>query len=587
MFHSIRWRIAVPYVILIVLLMVGMSFYISSLVRQTYLSSLEHRLTTQAKLIAEDIAAEFTAGTERLNLDPEAQKFANLLKERVTLIAVDGSVVGESQDDRTRMDNHSNRPEIVQAKESGIGSSTRFSHTEGYEMLYIAVPVKDESGLTGFVRIAISLEEIQSNLGQIQRTAIFSTLTGAVIAILIAFWVASQTTRPLRELTQAADQIASGDHRQRIIPITSDEVGTLTRALNTMSEKLRFEITALESERRKLFAVMNEMSDGVLILNGAGIIQLINPAALTMFGVSASSSEGRSLIEALRQYKLVEIWQKCRESGEPQAMMIEIPSRHLYLQCVATSLGETMPDNTLLLIQNLTRVRHLETVRQEFMSNISHELRTPLASLKALTETLLDGGLDDPQVTRNFLLRIETEVDALSLMVSELLELSRIESGRVPMTMESRSAAELIDRAIERLELQTRRADLQINVEYQPGLPPILADPIRLEQVLVNLLHNAIKFTPAGGAIMIGCRLEGSKMLFFVNDNGIGIPADDLPRIFERFFKIDRARSSHGTGLGLAISKHVVEAHGGTIWVESQEGVGSTFFFTIPLISEL
>jgi len=263
-------------------------------------------------------------------------------------------------------------------------------------------------------------------------------------------------------------------------------------------------------------------------------------------------------------------------------------------------LGATMPGYTMLLFQNLTQQRFLENVRRDFISNLSHELRTPLASLKALTETLQEGALDDPPAAHRFLQRMDAEVDALSQMVSELLELARIESGRVPLNMQTVSPILVVNNAVERLRLQAERANLEIILECADDLPEILADPPRLEQVFVNLLHNAIKFTPTGGTIFLAARQEDTGilphlsrveedipaenvLLFSVRDTGIGIQSDDLPRIFERFYKADRARSSGGTGLGLAIARHTVEAHGGKIWAESKEGLGSTFYFYIPL----
>jgi two-component system phosphate regulon sensor histidine kinase PhoR len=254
----------------------------------------------------------------------------------------------------------------------------------------------------------------------------------------------------------------------------------------------------------------------------------------------------------------------------------------------------------MLLFQNLTQQRFLENVRRDFISNLSHELRTPLASLKALTETLQEGALEDPPAAQRFLQRMDAEVDALSQMVSELLELARIESGRVPLQMQPLSPGDVVSNAVERLSVQAERADLEIILDCPDDLPEIFADPPRLEQVLVNLLHNAIKFTPAGGKILLTTRVADasgmpppiypsetisrkSGVLFSVQDTGVGIPSDDLPRIFERFYKADRARSSGGTGLGLAIARHSVEAHGGRIWAESVEGQGSTFYFYIPL----
>ena len=234
-------------------------------------------------------------------------------------------------------------------------------------------------------------------------------------------------------------------------------------------------------------------------------------------------------------------------------------------------------------MQDLTRVRRLETVRRDFISNVSHELRTPLASLKALTETLRDGALEDPKAARRFLGRIETEVDALTQMATELLELSRIESGQVPLERKAVPAAALLLSAVERMRTQTERAGLVLRLDTTQDMTEVWADQPRLEQVLVNLIHNAIKFTRPGGEVVLSAQTEADFVRFSVRDSGVGIPAEDLERIFERFYKADRARSGGGTGLGLSISRHLVEAHGGRIWVESMEGQGSTFFFTIPI----
>jgi two-component system phosphate regulon sensor histidine kinase PhoR len=287
-------------------------------------------------------------------------------------------------------------------------------------------------------------------------------------------------------------------------------------------------------------------------------------------------------VETLRLYQVVDIWEKARRENAQETETLDLLNRGQSLQVIASPLGGVLQGSILLIFQDLTRVRQLETIRRDFVSNISHELRTPLASLKALTETLLDGALDDPPAARRFLSRFETEVDSLSLMVSELLELTRIESGRVPLEFEPVRPEMLIQGAVERLYLQAERAGLHIEIEENRGLPAVLADPPRMQQVLMNLLHNAIKFTPVGGRITLAAEPEAGGVVFRIRDTGVGIPAEDLPRIFERFYKADRARSGGGTGLGLAISKHLVEAHGGRIWAESVQGGGSTFYFFIP-----
>jgi two-component system phosphate regulon sensor histidine kinase PhoR len=284
---------------------------------------------------------------------------------------------------------------------------------------------------------------------------------------------------------------------------------------------------------------------------------------------------------------------------------IEIGYRNLFVQAIVKPFGQGKSSGYLTILQDLTRVRRLETVRRDFISNISHELRTPLAGLKALVDTLRGGALEDPPAAQRFLDSMEGEVDALTQMVEELLELSRIESGRMPLRLRPTEVSRVAIQPVERLRPQAERAGLTMEVEIPPDLPPILAEEERLQQVITNLVHNAIKFTPAGGRVQVTARAwqadregrtsseapgsepgtipPGDWVIFSVQDTGVGIPADDLPRIFERFYKADRARSGGGTGLGLAIAKHIVQSHGGFIWAESVEGKGSTFHFGLPV----
>ncbi len=583
MFHSIRLRIGLPYVILIVALMLGVGFYLSNFVRQTYLNDLETSLLSQATLASDAAAPLMASGAQTEALDSMAKRWADLLDARVTIIDQNGVVLGESQEDRLAMENHASRPEIIAARASGRGSATRFSATVGYMMMYVAVPVTNQGQPVGFMRVALPLQKIQANVAALQRTLLLVTLAAALVAALLAVWIANRTTRPLRDLIQAADQIAAGHLETRLIPSTHDEIGQLTHTFNEMAEELSVQITALEAERSRMAAVLGVMTDGVIIVDAQNSVQLINPAAEGMFEADQTQALKHSIVEVVRHHQVDELLQHCRKLGESQVTTLEITPRRLYLQVTATPLGQALPGSTLLLFQNLTRLRRLETVRQDFISNISHELRTPLASLKAITETLHDSALDDPPAARRFLQRMETEVDALTQMVEELLELSRIESGRVPLKMTPTTPLQLISQAVERLNLQAQRAGLQIQVDCPADLPAVLADARRLEQVVVNLLHNAIKFTPKGGKVTLSAQAQVERILFAVADTGSGISSDDLPRIFERFYKTDRARSGGGTGLGLAIARHLVEAHGGNIWAESIEGKGSTFYFNIPI----
>jgi two-component system, OmpR family, phosphate regulon sensor histidine kinase PhoR len=368
--------------------------------------------------------------------------------------------------------------------------------------------------------------------------------------------------------------------------IPEDEKGfeDLSNAVRDLVEALNDKLKVQAKESARLSAVLERMTDGVLIADGEGRIQFANPAAERLFEMVPATSH--SVAEVLRQHQLVETWQHSRETGEPQEESLEIPASHQYIHLVVLPYHES--GGSLLLVQDLTRVRRLETVRRDFISNVSHELRTPLASLKALTETLQDGALADPEAAKRFLSRIETEVDALSQMTAELLELTRIESGQVSLKIQNTPAAQLLSSAADRMRAQAERAGLELTVSIQAQagkVPPLMvkADPSRLDQVFVNLIHNSIKFTQPGGEIDLSLHPEGGFVQFSIKDNGAGIPQEDLERIFERFYKADRARSGGGTGLGLSIARHIVEAHGGRIWVESVERRGSTFFFTIPV----
>ena len=491
-------------------------------------------------------------------------------------------VIGESEEDRLTMDNHNNRPEVMDALVQGTGSSIRFSHTTGYDTLYVADRLDLADDSPGVVRVAVPLKGVQEEISQLQRVLSGASLLVAAIAVLLAAWIAGFTSRPVQQLTRAVGQMAEGKFETQTLPTTVDEIGQLTKAFNSMALQLNNQINALEMEREKLAAVLDHMTDGVIMVDDEGIIGLMNPAAERMFAVSMQSACGHTLAEVLRHHQTHDLWKESRKTNLLQEARFSL-SKNMVVNGSALPLEPSLPGSTLLLFQDITRQEKTEQMRRDFISNVSHELRTPLASLKALSETLRDGAMEDPPAAGLFLERMEIEVDELSQLVSELLELSRIESGRVPLKLEPVPPQEIVAGGYERLNLQAQRAGLNISMECSEDLPAVLADTSRMQQVMVNLLHNAIKFTPTGGQITAGAFQQGEQVVFFVRDTGIGIAAADLPRVFERFFKTDRARTGSGTGLGLAIVRHQVEAHGGKTWVESELNAGSTFYFSLPL----
>ncbi len=581
--RTIRWRLAVPYVLLIILAMLGLSLFLANTLRTTYENDLRSSLSAEAKLLSAAIQPYLAVNSpDPATIENLAHQYAASLHARVTIIAIDGKVLGESETNPALMENHLNRPEVKVAIDGSEASDIRYSTTLKTDMLYMAGPVIANGHVIGVARLAVSLNNIEANLSNIRKTVLFAGLVTALLVGMISILLTSYTLKPLRELTQAARRVESGDFRPVPYAPSHDEIGQLNQAFNQMANRLQEQIGALQSERSKLSAVLGQMSDGVIIIDAQGDVQLINPAAERLFGLGPVPNGSHSLIELVRHHQLVDLWKRTVESGVQQSITLELSAEHLFLQAIASPLKQALPGTTLLLVQDLTRLRRLETVRQDFISNVSHELRTPLASLKALVETLQEGALEDPPAARRFLTRMETEIDTLTQMVRELLELSRIESGKVPLQRRKLAPIDLITPAAERMRVQAERAGLTLHMECPDNLPPVYADAERMETVLVNLLHNAIKFTQPGGELVLSVKSQGNKVKFSIRDTGVGIAEKDLPRIFERFYKADRARTGGGTGLGLSIARHLVEAHGGKIWAESELGKGSTFFIELP-----
>ena len=583
MFIGIRWRIIIPYICLILFSVAGVGFYLSTVLYQTQLQTLQDRLTDDALLIGDALRDNLNDEVLSQEINSRTEYWAKLIEGRVTVIARDGKVLGESHQDFTQMENHLNRPEIQDALENGFGSHIRYSQTVKYDMLYVAVPILEDGDVLGFVRVSLALDEIAAKQAQSRYTILVTTILAAGLGTLLSIIIAVLVTQPLHLLTQEARQMTQGETPRYILSTRRDEVGQLTQAFNALVEKMHSQIRILQSEQGKLSSVLAQMTDGVIIADADGQIILINLAAERMFKTQSEDAINRSVATVLRHHQWIDLWKQCSKTGSEKSTILELPHQGLFVQGIALPLRDALPEHVLMLFRDLTRIRRLETVRRDFISNISHELRTPLASLKSLVETLRNGAIDNPPAAHRFLYHMETEVDALTHMVSELLELTRIESGQVHLNLKSVSPRKLLVKARERLSVQAERNQLDVKISCHKKLPRVLADKPRMGQVLVNLLHNAIKFTPPNGHITLSARQQGDVILFCVQDTGQGIPVEDLTRVFERFYKTDPARSGGGTGLGLAVARHLVEAHGGEIWVESTEQQGSKFCFTLPI----
>ncbi|MPZ14920.1 MAG: PAS domain-containing protein [Chloroflexi bacterium] len=432
---------------------------------------------------------------------------------------------------------------------------------------------------------AISLE------GQIPTLAL---LVGILLGVLLAAMVASRialmpTAHALRQLVDRASDLGRGAGPRHGSP-NADDLGSLAGALEGVAAMLGSQIAALEAERSRLAVVLAIMSDGVIAVEDDGAVALINDAAARLLGIRKEGAEGRRLVDVVRDHELVAVARKYLRDGplrdsERPPIVIDLGHPRRHVQVVATpippaTLGRA---SALLLLQDVTQLRRADAVRREFVANVSHELRTPVAGLKALAETLESGALDEPVPARQFLSQMMLEIERLAQMVEELLELARLESGQFALAEEAVDLQSVVAHAVGRLLPHAERRAVVLYADTLEIAVVLHGDASRLERALINLLDNAIKFTPPGGDVRVRCAADGPDVVISVSDTGKGIPEDELPRIFERFYKADHARSSPGTGLGLAIAKHTVEAHGGRIWAESVEGRGSTFFISLPI----
>jgi two-component system, OmpR family, phosphate regulon sensor histidine kinase PhoR len=575
-------RIAIAYAALMVVCVGALSFYLLLIGRDSYLNTIRADAESQARLVAVGVRPYLAGEGLQGELSGLVAEMGRQTEVRVTIIDPSGAVLADSERDAQGMENHSQRPEVQAALRGSTGEDRRMSGTLGYDSLYVAVPVVEGAKVIAVARVSQPLSRIDQAIVEVRRAVLLGGLVATGLAVALALVIARSVTGPIKGLTAVASRMAEGELDQRVGDYSRDEVGQLARAFDTMADRLKANIKDVSAERNTLSTILSTMADGLLIVDGRGIVVMANRAAGILLQASTSGMAGRSYAEVLRDHELIPVVRGCLEEGSQKSGTAWVGSTRRFLRLVATPLGSRQ-EGALALIQDLSEVRRVETVRRDFIANVSHELRTPLASLKAIVETLEEGAVEEPEAARDFLSKMHSEVDGMAHLVGELLELSRIESGQVALHLEPVSAVEIAERAAARLRPQADRAGLSLSLQLPPDLSDVRADEERIERVLVNLVHNAIKFTPYGGEITLGARQGEEEVVVWVADTGVGINPADLNRIFERFYKADRARSGGGTGLGLAIAKHVVQAHGGRIWADSTEGAGSTFYLSLPV----
>jgi len=581
-------KLILSYTLLAILAFVIAGFILRASVEYLYMENIRGQLTSKANTTAVAINELNSGRFDGAHMQPLANKLGASMEARVTLVKPDGTVIADSSIDPKTMANHADRPEVRQALEGKSGSSQRFSETTGQEMLYVAVPYKTDGQVLGIIRISLPFTEIKTAINSFSLVMLAIAIGAIITVVLISYLISRSLTTPLKRMMAMAERMANDDLEQRLPVGGSDEINELSKSLNNLAGKLKDRIDELRLEKAKIELILDNMVDGVLLLDREDNIVLTNPAAEQIFQVKAADTIGNPVIHSIKSYELDQAIQDSTASGKEVVDEIELqaPFRQLRIRVlpIADTVGEIQ---TLVIIRNITRQKQIERLRKDFIANVSHELKTPLTGLKLLSDTLLRSIETDPSSSKVFIKRLDSELSKLISMVRKLIDLSKIETPQKMMEKLPVSLGELANEVGSSFSQLASNKGLTLSVNAPQDLPFILGDKDQLLTLIRNLVDNAIRYTPLGGKIDVEVQENGTHIDLIVSDNGIGMAKREVPRIFERFYRVDKARSREtgGTGLGLSIVKHIAENHDGLIKVNSSLGIGSTFTVSFPVDS--
>jgi len=574
---GIMWKHYFYYLLIIALIVPSLIFFASREIERHYLKTIETNLKYQAEL-TEELLENFLPYGEIRQIDELVKRTGKRIDTRITVIGLDGQVLGDSEKDPQKMENHLTRPEIQQALREGMGKSIRYSTTLKEEMLYIALPARKNGRITGIIRTSFPLGQIKALVWNVNSKIIYLALILAIFVLLLSFLSAKSITKPIKEMALVAKKIAKGNFNARVSIKAKDEIGELSFALNQMAQELRRLFTTLAVEREELQKILWAMAEGVVVLDSQKRIVLANESFKKMYGFSSQSITDRPYWEILRNIDIERLINKALKSGKTETSEIRYRDK-VYLGN-ATSLSRAKEKEILIVFHNITEVKQLERVKADFIANVSHELRTPLTAIKGFVETL---GEETTEEQRHFLEIIKKHTDRLINLVSDLLLLSKIEERGKELEVEDVNLKEVVRDVLKIFESKLKKKNLKLELAVPDMLPSIKADSFLMEQLFINLIDNALKYTKEG-EVKVEIIPQNQKVKIRVSDTGIGIPKEHINRIFERFYVVDKARSRQlgGTGLGLSIVKHIVLLHNGEISVDSKIGKGTTFTIILP-----
>ncbi len=582
------WQLFLSY-ILIITVSLGAATWLATRIFENFLY--EHYaadLQARARILEAKFASLLREGAYE-PIDRLAKETGKKAATRITVILPSGRVVGDTHEDPLAMDSHLDRMEVLHAMRGEVGVATRYSRTLDQEMMYVGIPLSDESGFLGVLRTAVPFIPINRTIGRITSRVFLQGLLVAFLAAILSLWISRRQSRPLETIKDGAERFASGELDFRLSVPESEEMGGLAAALNQMATDLAERLRAVRRQRNQLEAVLSSMVEGVIAVDMDERVIRMNQAAAGMLGCNSSEARNRSIQEISRN---TELQRFVAETLASESLVERDLNLYVAGDRIVSAHGTGLRDEkggrmgSLVVLNDITRLRRLENVRRDFVANVSHEIKTPITAIKGFVETLQETGTgEDPENTRRFLEIIGRHVDRLEVLVEDLLSLSRIEEQEQAkdIELEPGLVSNVLDRAAELVQERMGDSAADFAISCDDGLTALM-NPILLEQAFVNLLENAVKYSPPGSTVRVTASRSGKETVVRVQDSGPGIPAEHLDRIFERFYRVDKSRSRKlgGTGLGLAIVKHVVMVHGGRVEVESTPGKGSVFSVHLP-----
>lgn len=584
---KLRWSLTATYVGVVLICMAGLGAFLITSVRDFYIDHMTEELQARAGLVQDQISR--SSSTARPGeLQALVRSLGEVSATRFTVVATDGTVVADSSADPATMNNHASRPEVRAALGGDVGVDERRSPTLGVEELYVAIPSREDGRVTSVVRAAVPLTSLNQALDSLYLRIGLATLIIAAVVGGVGALVSNRISRRMRELKEGAECFASGDFTYTIEPARTEEFAAVAVSLNSMARRLDGTIRTITEQSNEREAILTSMVEGVLAVDLDEQVITLNDAAAALLNVDADAVQGRTIQEAVRNLDLQELVAEALAEQAPVEgeILLRTPQGDRFLQVNGTGLrdAEGMPIGAIAVLNDVTRLKSLEEMRREFVANVSHEIKTPVTSIKGFAETLLDGALHEPEDARRFARIIVGQADRLNSIVEDLLALSSVESvGEASIELQEANVTDVLQVAVDVCATKAGQKQMTIELEADEEVFASVSPPL-LEQAVVNLVDNAVKYSPEGSTVTVTLTQSEDELLIAVRDRGCGIAREHLPHLFHRFYRVDKARSRDmgGTGLGLAIVKHIAGVHGGSVSVTSSLGAGSTFCIRLP-----